>query len=201
MTARRTGAVLVVDGDVGARGQAEAALERAGYHVEGFGNGAEAFAAATTATPALALVELELSDGTGYELCRQFRDAYGDSVAVFLMSADRTQSMDRVAALMIGADDFIVKPFELNELVARVRRFVERASEVANGPSVAADVTPREHEVLTLLARGNNQAQIATALGISPKTVATHIQHLLGKLGAHSRAQLVAIAYKRRLVD
>ena len=61
--------------------------------------------------------------------------------------------------------------------------------------------TPRELAVLTLLADGNDQQQIAAELGISPKTVATHIQHLLGKFGAHSRAQLVALAYKQGFVN
>jgi len=138
---------------------------------------------------------------TGYELCRQLREAHGDGLPVFLMSGERTQSIDRVAGLLIGADDFIIKPFELDELVARVRRFVERrAGQRHNGrAAAAAAVTPRELEVLTLLAEGKDQNQIALELGISPKTVATHIQHLLAKFGAHSRAQLVAHAYKHGL--
>jgi len=201
MAESRTGAVLVVDGDAAARGEAKAALERAGYHVKGFSSGGDALAAADADTPALALVELRLSDVTGYEVCRQIRDAYGDTVAVFLTSAERTESVDRVAALMLGADDFITKPFELEELVARVRRFVERAPHNKSRRGAALKVTPRERDVLTLLADGNNQQEIALALGISPKTVATHIQNLLGKFGAHSRAQLVALAYKQRLFD
>lgn len=196
----RTGTVIVVDGDAVARGQAGAALERAGYRVRLFGSGAEALAGAIEQPPALVLLELRLPDVTGYELCRQFREAYGEGLPVFLMSGERTQSIDRVAGLLIGADDFIVKPFELDELVARVRRFVERrALGRSNGSVRGMDVTPRELEVLSLLADGNDQQQIAAELGISPKTVATHIQHMLGKFGAHSRAQLVAIAYKSGL--
>jgi DNA-binding NarL/FixJ family response regulator len=197
----RTGTVLVVDGDGAARAQAGGALERAGYRVRGFGNGAEALAAAVEEAPALVLLELQLPDVTGYELCRQLREAHGDGLPVFLMSGERTQSIDRVAGLLIGADDFIIKPFELDELVARVRRFVERrAGQRHNGrAAAAAAVTPRELEVLTLLAEGKDQNQIALELGISPKTVATHIQHLLAKFGAHSRAQLVAHAYKHGL--
>jgi len=198
----RTGTVLVVDGDGAARAQAGGALERAGYSVHGFGNGADALAAAAAEAPALVLLELQLPDVTGYELCRQFREAHGDGLPLFLMSGERTQSIDRVAGLLIGADDFIVKPFELDELVARVRRFVERRTRQRNSaPAAVADVTPRELEVLTLLAEGNDQNQIALELGISPKTVATHIQHLLAKFGAHSRAQLVAHAYKYGLFN
>ena len=196
----RTGTVIVVDGDRAARGQAGDALERAGYRVRCYGSGAEALAASLEQPPALVLLELRLPDVTGYELCRQFREAYGEGLPVFLMSGERTQSIDRVAGLLIGADDFIVKPFELDELVARVRRFVARRARArSNGGVRGADVTPRELEVLSLLADGNDQQQIALELGISPKTVATHIQHMLGKFGAHSRAQLVAIAYKNGL--
>jgi len=200
MAETRTGTVLVVDGDRAARRQVGDALGLAGYRVRGLANGSDAIAAAAADTPALVLLELELPDMTGYELCRRLRDAHGDGLPVFLTSAERTQTMDRVAGLMIGADDFIVKPYELEELVARVRRFVERRSRSrTNGSVTGIDVTPRELDVLTLLAEGHDQNQIAKELAISPKTVATHIQHLLGKFGAHSRAQLVALAYKKGL--
>jgi len=200
----RKGIVLVVDGDRVMRGQVIDALERAGYRVRGFGSGADALAAAVEETPALVLLELQLPDATGYELCRELREAHGDGLPIFLTSGERTESMDRIAGLMIGADDFIVKPYELDELVARVRRFVERRSRSrtnGNGNGTGVDVTPRELQVLTLLADGHDQEQIAAELGISPKTVATHIQHLLGKFGAHSRAQLVAHAYKHGIFN
>ena len=61
-------------------------------------------------------------------------------------------------------------------------------------------LSPREREILTLLADGQTQAQIASELYLSPKTVSTHIQHLLSKLGVHSRAQAVAAAFKLGLV-
>ena len=63
-------------------------------------------------------------------------------------------------------------------------------------------LSPREREMrLSLLADGRTQGQIATELVISPKTVATHIQHILSKLGVHTRAQAVALAFRRGLVD
>jgi len=197
-----TGTVLVADGDATTRALAVGALKRAGYRTRSFDNGADALAAAVEHPPALVLLELQLPDATGYELCRQFRTEHGPELPVFLMSGERTQSMDRVAALMLGADDYIVKPFQLDELVARVHRSIERrASENVrkNGKLAGSNVTPRELQVLALLAEGHDQKQIAEELAISPKTVATHIQHLLGKFGTHSRAQLVALAYKNGL--
>jgi DNA-binding NarL/FixJ family response regulator len=193
----RKGIVLVVDGDTASRKLAVRALERAGYRVTGFANGEEALAAAAEETPALVLFELELPDMSGYELCRALRQNHGDGLPLFLMSGDRVESMDRVAGLLIGADDYIVKPFNVDELVARVRRFVERRARTRYGAAPAGmDVTPRELEVLRLLGEGNDQNEIAHELSISPKTVATHIQRLLTKFGARSRAQLVALAYR-----
>ena len=193
----RKGIVLVVDGDTASRKLAVRALERAGYRVTGFSAGDEALAAAGAETPALVLFELELPDMSGYELCRALRQNHGDGLPLFLMSGDRIESMDRVAGLLIGADDYIVKPFNVDELVARVRRFVERRARTRYGAAPAGmDVTPRELEVLRLLGEGNDQNEIAHELSISPKTVATHIQRLLTKFGARSRAQLVALAYR-----
>jgi DNA-binding CsgD family transcriptional regulator len=60
---------------------------------------------------------------------------------------------------------------------------------------------PAEREILALLADGKTQTQIASALFVSPKTVSTHIQHVLAKLGVHSRAQAVAAAFKLGLVE
>jgi DNA-binding NarL/FixJ family response regulator len=109
---------------------------------------------------------------------------------------------------MLGADDYLVKPFDSGELLARARRSLRRCGLSAsngNGNGNGSDVgeinlSPREREILTLLSEGKTQKQIASALVISPKTVATHIQHLLGKLGVNSRAQAVAAAYRRGLV-
>jgi DNA-binding NarL/FixJ family response regulator len=193
----RKGTVLVVDGETAARKLAVRALERGGYTVRGIASGEEALAAAAEEPPALVLFELELPDMSGYELCRALRQNHGDGLPLFLMSGDRTDSMDRVAGLLIGADDYIVKPFNVDELVARVRRFVDRRERTRySAPPAGMDVTPRELEVLRLLGEGNDQNEIAHELSISPKTVATHIQRLLTKFGARSRAQLVALAYR-----
>jgi DNA-binding NarL/FixJ family response regulator len=139
-------------------------------------------------------------------VCHQLREAFGEDVAVMFVSGARGDALDRVAGLLIGADDYVVKPFDPDELVNRARALLRRRP--ANGDhgavveqfSSTATLTSREREVLVLLARGRSQAQIATELVISSKTVATHIQRILAKLGVHSRAHAVVIAHRERLV-
>lgn len=118
---------------------------------------------------------------------------------MIFLSGERTESFDRVAGLLVGADDYLVKPFDPDELAARVRAVLRRAQ-----PSVPAplqSLTRRELEVLRLLADGLDQRQIAAELVISAKTVGTHIERILGKLGVHSRAQAVALAYRDELLS
>ena len=92
-----------------------------------------------------------------------------------------------------------MKPLDPNELLARVRRLLARSGSFA--PDSRSKLTKRELEVLGLLADGLDQAEIARELFISPTTVATHIQRVLTKLGAHSRAQAVALAHREHLFD
>ncbi|MGH3041627.1 MAG: response regulator transcription factor [Gaiellaceae bacterium] len=117
------------------------------------------------------------------------------------VSGRKFEALDRMAGLMIGADDYLAKPFAPDELLARIRA-VLRSRRAAADPSVALDscLTAREREVLALLGEGASQTDIAARLVISPKTVAAHIDHILHKLGVHSRAQAVALAYRDGLL-
>ncbi len=86
-----------------------------------------------------------------------------------------------------------------DELLTRARRLIQRTRPIV--PTVAERLTKRELEVLQLLASGMTQAQMAAELYISPKTVGTHIEHILHKLAVRSRAQAVAIAFREELVE
>ncbi|HSP71813.1 MAG TPA: response regulator transcription factor [Gaiellaceae bacterium] len=190
------GPILVVDDDPATVELVACALGRAGFAIVPMQRGDEAATRAGTRDLGGAVLDVNLPGVSGYELCRMLRDLYGSAFPIVFVSGERVEAYDRVAGLLVGADDYLSKPFAPDELVARLRRLV--AGRVAR--STAAALTRREREVLQLLAVGLGQREIAERLVISSKTVATHIERILGKLGVHSRAQAVAAAYRLSLV-
>jgi two-component system, LuxR family, response regulator FixJ len=196
-----TGPIFVVDDDEGFRSYVAELLEHAGYRTEQLDNGSLVLAAATADQPAVVVLDVQLPGLNGYEVCRELRDRFGEDVRVLFVSGERMDALDRSAGLLLGADDYMVKPVDAGELIARVRRLVAPPTPVADpgAPDAKLDsLTKREHEVLDLLAEGRQQDEIARELVISPKTVATHIQRILGKLEVRSRAQAVAVALRRK---
>jgi len=187
---------LVVDDDEGMLGLLERLLGAAGLEVTTAATGEAALAAALAERPDVVTLDVNLPGLSGYEVCRALREAYGPSLPILFLSGSRTESFDRVAGLLLGADDYLTKPFAPDELLARVRGLVRR-SPPAPRPS---RLTGRELEVLELLAAGKTQSEIATALVISPRTAAKHIERILEKLDVRSRAQAVAVAFRDELV-
>lgn len=194
--------VLIADGDPDFRRSTLHTLEATGLRVREAVSGREALAAVEDEEIALVVLEVRLDDFSGYEVCRQLREDHGDELPILFVSGDRTESSDRVAGLLVGADDYLAKPVAPDELVARVRRHLLRGRTL-NGASEngGSGLTAREREVLNLLAEGLGPVEIGHSLFISPKTVATHVEHIYVKLGVHTRAQAVASAFRLALVD
>jgi DNA-binding NarL/FixJ family response regulator len=196
---------LVVTGDH-VRADYVRLLARLGVDADSFVHPDEAQASLRAVAPMVAILEVE--DG-GCSMLRELRDRFGPDLPVILVSADRTAPSDVVAGLLIGADDYAAEGMDTDEFLARVRRLIDR-SRRASIPTITAPdtsdatldfgrlatLTSREHEVLALIASGMSQKQVATALGISVKTVGAHVQNLLSKLGLHSRVQAVAMAVR-----
>ena len=195
--------VLVVDDDDGFRDYTSDLLERAGFAVRDVPRGMEALPVARDERPLLVILDVKLPDVSGYEVCRQLREEFGETLPIIFVSGERTEAYDRTAGLLLGADDYLVKPFEPDEFLARVRRATERSSyqDERSGDASMVDLTLREFEVLRLLAAGFGSAAIAQRLVISTKTVSSHVQRVLTKLDVHSRAEAVAAAYREGLID
>ena len=149
--------------------------------------------------PALVVIELG-DDGGGLELMAELMARFGPELPVVLVSGVRTDPFDRVAGFLLGADDYVSKPFDAGELRGRLLRSLHRRHPGAADARPRANLSEREREVLSRLAAGRSQVEISRDLFISAKTVGTHIQHLLVKLDVHSRAQAVASAYRLGLV-
>jgi len=118
--------ILVVDDDAGVRQAVGRALSFEGYEVEQAADGEEALAQVEQSTPDALVLDLVMPGTGGLEVCRALRAA-GNDVAVLVLTA-RHELSDRVAGLDAGADDYLVKPFALEELLARLRALVRRVT-------------------------------------------------------------------------
>jgi DNA-binding NarL/FixJ family response regulator len=186
--------VLIADDEDDSRAQLAEFLESTGYEVWQAMRGDEALALAREKRPSIAILEIPLPVLSGYEVCRAIKSELHPHVHVLFLSGKRTEPYDRVAGLLIGADDYLTKPYAPDELLVRIRLLAPVGASLA--ASVESKLTPRETEVLGLLTQGLRQQEIAEQLTISPRTVGTHIEHILRKLGVNSRAQAIAVAYQ-----
>ena len=198
---RACGPVLVVDDDEGVRVALAAALRGAGFETAQAADAEEALGLARRGEFRLAILDVNLPGVCGYELFHRLREGAAPGIPVIFISGECLEPYDRVAGLLLGADDFVTKPFNPDELAARVRSVLRRTSSASPTSARMRSLTKRELEILTLLAEGQAQRQIAATLYISPKTVGTHIQHILDKLEVRSRSQAIALAYREELVD
>lgn len=195
---RRCGPIAIADGDARTRRSVSLTLERARYETRSFADGHGLLDDARLEPPSLVIIDTALPGLSAYEVCLRLREEFGQLLPIIFVSAERVEAHDRIAALELGADDVVAKPIHEGELLARVHRLLERTPAAAAGKQ---PLTPREREVLAWLARGLTQREIAEELVVSPKTIGSHIQSVLGKLGVHSRTQAVALAFREGLLD
>ena len=189
--------ILVVDDDPALAAVMVDLLELAGHRGVAAGSAAAALEAARSEVPLLVVLDIKLPDRSGYEALQELRAELGERLPVLFVSGVRVEPYDRAAGLLVGGDDYLVKPFAADEFLARVRALLRRI-DAAVQPQI--QLTEREAEVLALLATGLEPADVAQQLDIGARTVGTHLEHIMDKLGAHSRAQMIALAYQQGLV-
>jgi DNA-binding response OmpR family regulator len=117
--------VLVVEDEVSIASFVSLYLKNAGYAVRTVGTGADALAQAEAERPALIVLDLMLPDVDGIEVCRRIRK--GSDVPILMLTA-RDEDVDKIIGLEVGADDYMTKPFNPRELVARVRAILRRSA-------------------------------------------------------------------------
>jgi DNA-binding NarL/FixJ family response regulator len=191
-------AVLIADADEASRETLARVLRVAGYDVQQAETGEAALSIARSTMPVAVILEVPLPGLSGYEVCHTLRFEVGRVLPVLFLSGVRTEWYDRIAGLLLGADDYMVKPYAAGELLARLARLIDRARVAA--PRGVHDLTPRELEVLGLMGEGLRHEQIARRLFISPKTVATHVEHILRKLAVRSSTEAIAVAFRQDIL-
>ncbi|HEX4363062.1 MAG TPA: response regulator transcription factor [Solirubrobacteraceae bacterium] len=139
--------VLLVDDDAAIRRAVGAGLELEGFRVVRASGGRAALAAVESVAPAVILLDLAMPDLDGLEVLRRLR-ADGDDVPICVLSA-RDEVDDRVRGLQAGADDYVVKPFALEEVTARLQALLRRRPATPDVVLTAGDLTldPRSHAV------------------------------------------------------
>ncbi len=187
-------------------------LEFRGYEVTTAENGKEALEVLGTKIPDMIICDVMMPEMDGYALIEKVReDARISWVPVMFLSA-KGQSQDRVKGLNTGADVYMVKPFEPEELVAQVesslaqaRRLISRKSNISlddsNRIQVPSNVelTPTETKVVQLVAQGLSNRDVAEKLSVSQRTIESHVSNMLNKTNLHNRTELARWAIENSI--
>lgn len=202
--------LLLVDDEDNLRSMLEAALRHNGFDVTAVASGRAALGAAGSVEPDVIVLDVMMPDLDGFEVCRRLRAEGNRTPVLFLTARDATE--DKVRGLTIGGDDYLVKPFSLEELVARARALLRRAGlwrddggtlrcadleiddeahrVVRAGREVA--LSPTEYNLLHFLML--NQGRV-----VSKSRILDHVWHY--DFGGDGRVVETYIGYLRRKID
>jgi DNA-binding NarL/FixJ family response regulator len=204
--------VLVVDDDPASLGLLCDTLEQQGYTVLVAADGSTALQRLQRIEPDAILLDALMPGLSGFETCRRVKadPALAHIPVIFMTGLSDTSHV--VEGFASGGVDYVVKPVRAPEVIARLRTHARNARltrparddaasaapPVAPEPAAArlaqAGLTPRETEVLAWLARGKTNRDIGQILGLSPRTVNKHLEHIFQKLGVETRTAAAALA-------
>lgn len=180
------------------------ALDEAGYTVLVATDGATALKRLERITPDAVLLDACMPGMDGFETCRRLKQAPGMRTVPVIFMTGLAETDRLVEGLSAGGIDYLVKPVVPDELVARLQAHLRVARDMnaamrARGDEaepVAAQLpnplTQREMDVLEWVARGKTNRDVAEILGMSPRTVNKHLEHIYEKLGVETRTAAVA---------
>jgi two-component system OmpR family response regulator len=208
--ASRVPKVLVVDDESNITDLVATVLRYEGFEVDVAGTGWDALRKASSFLPDLVVLDLMLPDHDGFEVHRRLRDRGLDAPVIFLTARDATE--DKVRGLTLGGDDYVTKPFSLEELVARIRAVLRRAAgsqqgspilrfadlemdedshEVRRG-RVAIELRPTEYKLLRFLLLNPKRV-------LSKQQILDHVWHY--DFGGDSNVVETYISYLRKKID
>lgn len=208
--------ILLIDDHTLFRVGLEGLLTRRSIEVvASIGDGLEGLRSAQELDPDIVLLDMRMPDIDGIGVLKKLRERGFQKPIVMLTTS--TEERDLVESLRNGAQGYLLKDMEPDELVLALRDIVGGKTVVApdlapilakvvqgdgslpDDSSPFDDLTPRENEILNLLAEGQSNKVIARNLGISDGTVKLHVKAILRKLGVHSRVEAAVIAVEQGL--
>lgn len=187
-------------------------LEFNGYEVSTATHGREAIDILERDIPDLIICDVMMPEMDGYAFVEKIRDNPRlEWLPVIFLSA-KGQTKDRIKGLNKGADVYLVKPFEPDELVAQVQSTLNQTNRLMGNTSKkvetvpriqvpkSVELTPTETRVVDLVAQGMSNREISAELGVSQRTVESHVSNMLNKTGLHNRTELSRWAIQNQLV-
>ncbi|MCW8923739.1 MAG: response regulator [Gammaproteobacteria bacterium] len=208
--------VLIIDDHALFRVGLKGLLEQRNIEVVGAAaHGGEGIELAAQLKPDIILLDLRMPDMGGLEVLPVLREKHPSTPVVMLTTSN--EEKDLIKSLRTGAQGYLLKDMEPDELVGALRdiekgknvvaqdltdalaRMVQGETSIEDNDGPFSTLTPREHEILCLLAEGQSNKLIARNLGISDGTVKLHVKAILRKLGIHSRVEAAVIAVEQGL--
>ena len=186
-------------------------LEFRGYEVITAENGREALDVLETDVPDMIVCDVMMPEMDGYDFVSNVRENERTSWIPVLFLSAKGQPQDRVKGLNVGADVYMVKPFEPEELVAQVEASLKQAFRQKQQSTEGTDneskiqvpfdvhLTQTEMKVVQFVARGLANKNIADELNVSQRTVESHVSNMLGKTGLHNRTELARWAIENQM--
>jgi DNA-binding NarL/FixJ family response regulator len=186
-------------------------LEFRGYEVITAENGREALEVLEQEIPDMIICDVMMPEMDGYAFVNQVRQEERTSWIPILFLSAKGQSQDKIKGLNIGADVYMVKPFEPEELVAQVEASLKQAfrqrQQTGGGNDNEAKIqvpfdvhlTQTELKVVQFVARGLANRDIAQELNVSQRTVESHVSNMLGKTGLNNRTELARWAIENQM--
>jgi two-component system nitrate/nitrite response regulator NarL len=208
--------VLIIDDHALFRVGLQGLLEQRGIDIVGaVASGQEGLDAIEHIEPDIVLLDMRMPDMGGLEVLQQIRHRKPTLSVVMLTTSN--EEKDLIKSLRLGAQGYLLKDMEPDELVGALRdiekgknvvahdltdalaRMVQGEASIEDDDGPFSELTPREMEILCLLAEGQSNKLIARNLGISDGTVKLHVKAILRKLGIHSRVEAAVIAVEQGL--
>ena len=207
---KQTKRLLLVDDDPNLILLVKDYLEFRGYEVMTAENGKLAWQVLDQDVPDLIICDIMMPEMDGYAFVDKLRQNTKLSWLPVIFLSAKGQIHDRIKGLNLGADVYIVKPFEPEELVAQVESSLKQAKRLLDSApkgfdterklevSDSVELTPTEQRVITLVAQGMGNRNISVQLEVSQRTIESHVSNMLAKTGLHNRTELARWAIETR---